>query len=77
MLAQGLVLLVAGMAIVMLFLLLLILVMNGLELVVPYINHILPDPQPKVLKKPAVAAAGSSDEAVAVAIAAAVAKERS
>lgn len=77
MIQQGLVLLVAGMGIVMLFLLLLVVVMNGLAKIVPHINHILPDPQPKAVKKPAVKAAGSDDEAVAVAIAAAISRQRS
>ncbi len=67
MLSQGLVLLVAGMVIVMAFLLFLIIVMNLLAKIAPSINHILPDPQPKAVKKPA--ATVSDDTAVAIAIA--------
>lgn len=66
MLQQGLVLLVAGMGIAILFLALLSVVTSCMGKLVPYIN-VFPDPEPK--KKPAPAAASSNDEAVAVAIA--------
>jgi len=76
-LLQGLVLLVSGMGIVYLFLTLLVWVMNRSAAIVPKLNHILPDEEPKKKKsRPAAAHAahGHDDAAVAVAIAAAYAR---
>ncbi len=66
MLAQGLVLMVAGMGIVFVFLALLVWVMSRAAKIVPRFNHILPDPEPK---KKAVAAKASSHDDIMVAIA--------
>ena len=72
MIQQGLVLLVAGMGIAILFLFVLSVVTTLMSRLVPYIN-VLPDPEPK---KPAPkAAAGNEDEAVAVAIAIAASRQ--
>lgn len=71
---QGLLILTAGMGLVIVFLLTMILVMSLNAIIVPKFNYLLPDP---VVRKAAVApvvAAGSAD--VAVAIAAAVARQR-
>lgn len=76
-LMQGLVLLVAGMGIVYLFLSLLVWVMNRSAQIIPRLNHILPDEEPK--KKPRAAAMTTvQDEGafIAAAIAAAVAHAR-
>ncbi|MBP5509677.1 MAG: OadG family protein [Kiritimatiellae bacterium] len=70
MLAQGLVLLVAGMGIVFSFLLVLVISMSVMAKIVPRFNYILPDEEPK--KKPAPAA--SDDSAVALAIAVALSR---
>ena len=71
MLAQGLVLLVAGMGIVFSFLAVLVLTMQVMARIVPRFNYVLPDEEPK--KKPAPAAA-SDDSAVALAIAVALSR---
>jgi sodium pump decarboxylase gamma subunit len=71
--AQGFVLMVAGMSIVYVFLYVLVLAMRGIAIVVPRFNHLLPDDAPKTVKKPA-AVAEADDAAVAVAIAAVVAR---
>lgn len=73
-LAQGMVLLVAGMGIVFLFLILLVGVMSGSAKIIPRFNHILPDEAPK--KRPAPAAAQDDGVMIAVAIAAAAARAR-
>ncbi len=66
MIQQGLVLLVAGMGIAILFLFVLSVVTTLMSKLVPYIN-VLPDPEPK---KPAPkVAAGNDDAAIAAAIA--------
>ena len=70
---QGLVLLVAGTAIVFIFLYLLVMMMRLTARVVPRFNHLLPDPSPK---RPAARPAPAGD-AIAIAIAAAVAARRS
>jgi len=70
---QGLVLMGAGMGIVFVFLYLLVLVMRGIAVVVPRFNHLLPDDAPKPAFKPVSA---GDDTAVAVAIAAAIARSR-
>ncbi|MDD2455494.1 MAG: OadG family protein [Kiritimatiellae bacterium] len=68
-LAQGLVLMLAGMGIVFCFLALLVWVMNRAANIVPRFNHILPDPEPK--KKTGTANAAVNDDVmVAIAIAA-------
>ena len=72
MLQQGLVLLVAGMGIAILFLFVLSLVTTGMSALLrafPALN-VLPDPEPK--KKAAPHAAGNEDEAIAAAIAVAL-----
>jgi len=51
-LMQGLVLLVAGMGIVYLFLSLLVWVMNRSAQIIPRLNHILPDEEPKKKTRP-------------------------
>ena len=66
MIQQGLVLLVAGMGIAILFLFVLSVVTTWMSKLVPYIN-VLPDPEPK--KAAAPKAAGSEEAAVAAAIA--------
>lgn len=66
MLAQGLVLMVAGMGIVFVFLALLVWVMNRAAEIVPRFNHVLPDPEPK---KKTVVPKTSAHEDVMVAIA--------
>ena len=71
MLAQGLVLLAAGMGIVYLFLAVLVVTMSVMAKIIPRFNYILPDEEPK--KKPAPAAA-SDDSAVALAIAVALSR---
>lgn len=71
---QGLVLMGAGMGIVYVFLYLLVLVMRGIALVVPRFNHLLPDDAPKTIAKPVMKT--DDGTAVAVAIAAAVARSR-
>lgn len=69
-LEQGLVLMVAGMAIVFVFLYVLVLVVRLTAIVVPRFNHLLPDAAPKAFARPAAAA--PADEApIAAAIAAA------
>ena len=68
-LAQGLVLMVAGMGIVYVFLALLVWVMNRAADLVPRFNHILPDPAPKKKSAPAKTS-GHDDATVAIAIAA-------
>jgi sodium pump decarboxylase gamma subunit len=72
-LMQGLVLLIAGMGIVFAFLAVLVFVMAATSKVIPKLNHILPDEQPK---KRAVksSAASHDDTAIAIAIAAAAAQ---
>jgi len=70
---QGLVLLIAGMGIVFAFLAMLVLVMSATSKVIPKLNHILPDEQPR--KRPANRSASSHDDtAIAIAIAAAAAQ---
>ncbi|MBR1870397.1 MAG: OadG family protein [Kiritimatiellae bacterium] len=69
-LAQGLVLMVAGMGIVYLFLLLLIFVSKHTCAFVARFNGIFPEEAPK--KAPRPATAGGDDEAVALAIAVAL-----
>ncbi|MDD4102196.1 MAG: OadG family transporter subunit [Kiritimatiellae bacterium] len=69
MLAQGLVLMFAGMGIVFIFLSLLVWVMNRAANFVPRFNHILPDPEPKK-KTGASKSAASDDVMVAIALAA-------
>ncbi len=72
MLQQGLVLLVAGMGIAILFLFVLSLVTTGMSALLrafPALN-VLPDPEPK--KKAAPRVAGNEDEAIAAAIAVAL-----
>ncbi|MDA3925689.1 MAG: OadG family protein [Kiritimatiellae bacterium] len=72
-LAQGLVLLIAGMGIVFAFLTMLVCVMSASSKIIPKFNHILPDEQPK--KRAAQSAALSQDDtAIAIAIAATVAQ---
>lgn len=66
MIQQGLVLLVAGMGIAILFLFVLSVVTTWMSKLVPYIN-VLPDPEPK--KAAPKAAAGNEDAAIAAAIA--------
>lgn len=75
---QGLVLLVAGMGLVVTFLSLLVGIMMVSAKVIPRFNHVLPDEQPKVkVRRPESAPnAGSHDAEIAVAIAAAVARQR-
>jgi len=78
-LLQGLVLLVSGMGIVYLFLTLLVWVVNRSAAIVPKFNYILPDEEPKKKKSPVQArtqVSGQEDLAVAVALAAAVARAR-
>lgn len=78
-LLQGAVLLVSGMGIVFLFLTLLVWVMNRAAAIVPKFNHILPDEEPKKKRSAVQArpqASGQEDLAVAVALAAAVARAR-
>jgi len=68
-LMQGLVLLVAGMSIVYLFLSLLVWVMNRSAQIIPRLNHILPDEEPK--KKPRQAQKAVQDDTpIAIALAA-------
>ena len=79
MLLQGLVLLVAGVSIVFLFLSLLVVVVSASSKVITRFNHILPDEGPKVKKGPKGSSSrqtGSSDEEIAVAVAAALARQR-
>lgn len=66
---QGLLLMLAGMASVYAFLIIMLFVMKALALFVPKLSYMLPDPEPIAPKKPAAAA---DDEAVAVAIAVAM-----
>jgi len=75
---QGLVLLVAGMGLVVTFLSLLVGIMMVSAKVIPRFNHVLPDEQPKVkVRRPEKAPhADSHDAEIAVAIAAAVARQR-
>ena len=68
-LMQGLVLLVAGMGIVYLFLILLVWVMNRATTIVAHFNYILPDDEPKKKSRPAHMAAQHDDAAIAVAVA--------
>lgn len=69
MLAQGLVLLVAGMGFVFAFLLLLVLTMLICAKIIPRFNYVLPDAAPKAAPQVPVA---SDDSAVALAIAVAL-----
>ena len=71
-LMQGLVLLIAGMGIVFAFLAVLVFVMTATSKVIPKLNHILPDEQPK--KRPAKSSVSHDDTAIAIAIAAAAAQ---
>jgi len=70
-LAQGLVLLIAGMSIVFAFLAMLVCVMSASSKVIPKFNHILPDEQPK---KRAPTSSSNDDTSIAIAIAAVVAQ---
>ncbi|MGN0855559.1 MAG: OadG family protein [Kiritimatiellia bacterium] len=72
MIAQGLVLMLAGMGIVFFFLIVLILVTSGSMKVVARFDSILPQSAPK--KHPAAKAAGDEDANIALAIAVALAK---
>ena len=77
-LTQGLVLMVVGVSIVLLFLGVLVLVLKVSARIVPRFNHILPDnrpAEPVPMQAPA-AAPPSHDEAAAVAIAVAAAEAR-
>lgn len=77
MFVQGLVLLVAGVSIVFLFLSLLVVVLSLSSRVIPRFNHILPDEQPRVkAPKAKTPKPQAHDEEVAVAIAAALAHQR-
>ena len=71
---QGLLILTAGMGLVIVFLLTMILVMNASAIIVPKFNYLLPDPVARKVATVPVVAAGSAD--VAVAIAAAAARQR-
>ena len=71
---QGLLILTAGMGLVIVFLLVMILVMDASAVIVPKFNYLLPDPVVRKAATPSVVAAGSAD--VAVAIAAAAARQR-
>lgn len=71
MLLQGLILMVTGVALVMLFLGLLVAIMSLSARILPRFNHILPDEQPRVKKHIAKGTkAQTHDEEIAVAIAA-------
>jgi sodium pump decarboxylase gamma subunit len=70
-LAQGLVLLVAGMGIVYVFLALMVWVMNRFATIIPHFNHILPDDEPKKRARPA---AKADDDAALIAIVIAAAR---
>jgi sodium pump decarboxylase gamma subunit len=72
-LAQGLVLLVAGMGIVYVFLALMVWVMNRFATIIPHFNHILPDEEPKKRARPV---ARADDDTVLIAIAVAAAQAR-
>ncbi len=78
MVLQGLFLLVVGMGTVAGFLLMLVVVLTFSARIIPRFNHLLPDEQPK--RKPAKAetarSAAGDEEAVAIAVAAAVARSR-
>ena len=71
---QGLLLMVVGMSITFCFLYLLVWVMRGIAKVVPRFNHLMPDPEVKVVKPKA--AGGVQNDEVNVAIAVAVAAVR-
>ena len=73
---QGLVLMAAGMSIVYVFLYVMVLVMRLTAWVVPRFNHLLPDAAPKGAPRAATAPARRDDAAIAVAIAAVVARNR-
>lgn len=75
-LLQGFVLLISGISIVFAFLMLLVWVMNQMALVIPKINHILPDEEPKK-SKAATAKGGTQNHNRMVAIAIAAARARS
>lgn len=74
MLAQGLVLLIAGMGIVYVFLMVLVVVMNQMAKIIPHFNYVIPDDEPKK-KARSVAAPSSDDAALAVAVAVAYSKK--
>lgn len=76
MLLQGIVLLVAGIGIVFAFLSLLVAVMLVSAKIIPRFNHILPDESPSGKKAARGRAAKPGDDAIAVAIAAAILRQR-
>ena len=68
---SGFILMVAGMTTVFIFLVLLVCIVKGLEKVAPFLAHMMPDPEPP---KPKAAPAPKLDDAVALAIVAALKK---
>ena len=66
---QGLILMATGLSAVFVFLVILVFVVKGFEVIAPKICHILPDPQPKPR---AVKATGSASSNMALAIAVAL-----
>ena len=65
----------AGMIIVFVFLVLLVFVTKGLEYIAPHLAFMMPDPEP-AKPKAAPASAVKSDDAIALAIVAALKKQK-
>ncbi len=76
MLLQGLILMVVGVGIVSGFLGLLVVILTLSSKIIPRFNHILPDEQPKVKAQKAQKSDASPDAEIAVAIAAAMLRQR-
>lgn len=76
MLLQGLILMVVGVGIVSGFLGLLVVILTLSSKIIPRFNHILPDEQPKAKAQKAQKSDASPDAEIAVAIAAAMLRQR-